>query len=96
SDIKCMPDGCLNTRVCANALGELVKGKRIETALDLVPEDIAAELDGLPKDHMHCARLAVNSLGEAIDDYYQKSSYWAATRFWDDRQYIIKKGRTLS
>ena len=50
----------------------LVNGKTLEAALTVMPEDVANELAGLPEDHMHCAALAVNTLGEAIDDYYQK------------------------
>jgi len=33
-----------------------------------------AALGGLPEDHMHCARLAVNTLGEAIADYYRNAA----------------------
>jgi nitrogen fixation NifU-like protein len=73
TDIKCRPEGCVYTVTCASALSELVKGQTLEQALELSPEDIEQELGGLPKDHRHCARLAVNTLGEAIDDYYLKS-----------------------
>jgi NifU-like protein involved in Fe-S cluster formation len=48
----------------------LAKGRTIDDALQLQPEDVVKELEGLPDDHMHCARLAINTLGEAIADYY--------------------------
>ncbi|MBW2622592.1 MAG: iron-sulfur cluster assembly scaffold protein [Deltaproteobacteria bacterium] len=72
-DVKCRPEGCVYTVTCASALSELIKGHTLEQALELSPEDVDQELGGLPEDHMHCARLAVNTLGEAIDDYYLKS-----------------------
>ena len=55
-------------------MSELVKGKSLDEVLYFEPDDIVANLGGLPEDHMHCARLAVNTLGEAIADYYEKTS----------------------
>ena len=72
TDIKYVPQGCIYTIACGNAMSLLVYGKSLEAALKITPEDVAKELDGLPEDHMHCASLAVNTLGEAIDDFYQK------------------------
>jgi len=73
TDIRQNPQGCTYTVACGSALSELVKGKRLPAALEITPEDVAKELGGLPEDHMHCAALAVNTLGEAIDDFYQKA-----------------------
>jgi nitrogen fixation NifU-like protein len=78
-DIRHAPRGCTYTVACGSAMSHLVCGKTIDDALQLTPEDVATELDGLPDDHMHCASLAVNTLGEAIDDYYQK--IWGRNRF---------------
>ena len=72
TDIKYVPHGCIYTVACGSAMSLLVNGKSLEKALKITPEDVAKELDGLPEDHMHCASLAVNTLGEAIDDFYQK------------------------
>jgi nitrogen fixation NifU-like protein len=74
-DIKCLPRGCLYTVVCASVMSEMAKGKDLADALTIQPEDIDSLLGGLPPDHMHCARLAVNSLGEAIDDYYRRNGF---------------------
>jgi nitrogen fixation protein NifU and related proteins len=74
ADIKVLPRGCVYTLVCASAMSELAKGRSLDSALDLDPDDVAAALGGLPEDHLHCARLAVNTLGEAIADYYSKVS----------------------
>lgn len=72
TDITHAPQGCTYTVACGSAMTHLVYGRTLTQALKITPEDVAQELDGLPEDHMHCASLAVNTLGEAIDDYYQK------------------------
>jgi len=72
TDIRHAPQGCTYTVACGSAMSHLVYGRTLTQALKIAPEDVAQELDGLPEDHMHCAALAVNTLGEAIDDYYQK------------------------
>ncbi|MFZ2630317.1 MAG: iron-sulfur cluster assembly scaffold protein [Desulfosalsimonadaceae bacterium] len=71
-DIRHAPRGCTYTVACGSAMCHLAHGRTLEELLWLTPEEVAAELDGLPDDHMHCATLAVNTLGEALDDYYQK------------------------
>jgi nitrogen fixation NifU-like protein len=74
TDIKVAPRGCVYTLVCASAMSELALGRDLDQALELDPEEVVAALGGLPEDHFHCARLAVNTLGEAIADYYKKAS----------------------
>jgi nitrogen fixation protein NifU and related proteins len=74
TDIKVVPHGCIYTLVCASAMSELAKGRDLDQALELDPEEVVAALGGLPPDHMHCARLAVNTLGEAIADFYKNPS----------------------
>jgi len=71
-EVRCNPEGCIYTQACASAMSVLAKGRNLEQALMLQPQDVADELEGLPEDHMHCARLAVNTLGEAIAEYYQR------------------------
>jgi nitrogen fixation NifU-like protein len=74
SDIRVLPRGCVYTLVCASVMSELVRGRDLDQALEIEPQDIVAALGGLPEDHNHCARLALNTLGEAIADYYRKIS----------------------
>jgi nitrogen fixation protein NifU and related proteins len=74
ADIKMLAHGCLYTLVCASAMSQLAKGRDLDHALELEPHDVADSLGGLPEDHLHCARLAVNTLGEAIADYYRRAS----------------------
>lgn len=73
ADIRVLPRGCIYTLVCASAMIELAKGRNLDQALELEPHDVVTALGGLPEDHLHCARLAVNTLGEAIADYYSKA-----------------------
>jgi nitrogen fixation NifU-like protein len=70
--IRCKPEGCVYTVACASAMSVLAQGRKIDEALQIQPEDVVQELDGLPNDHLHCARLAVNTLGEAIAEYYRQ------------------------
>jgi nitrogen fixation NifU-like protein len=70
AEIGHQPNGCAYTVACASAVSLLASGKHIDDALELKAEDVERELGGLPEDHLHCARLAVNTLGEAIADAY--------------------------
>jgi len=73
TDIRVAPHGCIYTVVCASAMSELARGRELDQALELDPQEVVAALGGLPEDHLHCARLAVNTLGEAISDYYRNA-----------------------
>jgi nitrogen fixation NifU-like protein len=72
ADIRCQPRGCSFTIACASSMSELARHRTLEDALEISPQDVEAELGGLPEDHLHCARLAVNTLGEAIADCYRR------------------------
>jgi nitrogen fixation NifU-like protein len=79
SDVQAIPDGCVYTVACASAVSVLTLGAALEDALEILPDQVAAELGGLPEDHLHCARLAVNTVGEAIADYYQRQRHRPAS-----------------
>jgi nitrogen fixation NifU-like protein len=70
-DIGQQPQGCAFTIACASAVSVLAVGKTADDALRITPEDVEKELGGLPEDHLHCARLAVNTLGEALESAYR-------------------------
>lgn len=74
AEIRVMPHGCAYTLVCASAMSELAKGKDLDRALELETEEVVSAVGGLPEDHLHCARLAVNALGEAVADFYRRTS----------------------
>lgn len=71
-DIRVLPAGCAYTLVCSSAMCILAHGKGLDEALRLDSEDIVREVGGLPDDHLHCARLALNALGEAIVDHMER------------------------
>ncbi len=74
AEIGWWPIGCDYTVACGRAVSSLALGRTLEQALRLQPEDVERVLGGLPEDHHHCARLAVNTLGEAIADTYLPAS----------------------
>ena len=73
-EIRVLPEGCVFTRVCASVVSELADQKKLDQALEIEPEQIRDILGDLPEDHMHCARLAVNTLGEAIAEALRKKA----------------------
>lgn len=72
SDIKFMTDGCGATVTCASYVTRTAKGKSIEEALRIKPEDVDKYFGGLPEEHKHCAKLAVITLVAAIEKYRSK------------------------
>jgi nitrogen fixation protein NifU and related proteins len=73
SDIRFMTDGCGATITCASYVTRTVRGKSLEVALRIKPEDVNEYFEGLPEEHKHCAKLAVMTLTAAIEKYQNKS-----------------------
>jgi nitrogen fixation NifU-like protein len=65
-------NGCINTNACANAIIDLLKGKPLDKAWGLDPQDVADHLETLPQDHFHCAELATGALYLALADAREK------------------------
>lgn len=72
SDIRFMTDGCGATIACASYVTRTAKGKSLEEALCIKPEDVNGYFEGLPEEHKHCAKLAVITLKAAIEKYQGK------------------------
>jgi len=62
-------DGCGPTIAAGSMVTELAQGKSLPEARRLTAEDVLAALGDLPEEHRHRARLAVNTLHAALDDY---------------------------
>ncbi len=62
-------DGCINTRACANIMGDMIEGKTVGRAWKVTPEDIAHALESLPEESYHCAELAAGALYRALTRY---------------------------
>jgi nitrogen fixation NifU-like protein len=73
SDIKFMTDGCGATISCASFVTRTAKGKSVEEALLITPDDVDRYFEGLPDEHKHCAKLAVMTLTAALEEYISKS-----------------------
>jgi nitrogen fixation NifU-like protein len=74
SDISFMTDGCGATITCASYVTRITKGKSLEKALQIKPDDVDEYFGGLPQEHKHCAKLAVITLAAAIEKYQSKSN----------------------
>ena len=64
-----MTDGCGPSIACGSITTKMAMGKTIEEALQIKDSDILNELDGLPEENRHCAKLAVDTLHEALGEF---------------------------
>ena len=71
-DVSFWTDGCGATIACGSMLTKLVKGKTIVEADGITDNKLINALQGLPEEHLHCSKLAVNSLHKAIKNYKKK------------------------
>jgi nitrogen fixation NifU-like protein len=68
-DIKVKTFGCVGAISSSDMLCEMVKGKSVSAALAVKNSDIVNELEGMPKEKIHCSVLAADALKKAVDDY---------------------------
>ncbi len=75
TDLKWKTFGCASAIASTSALSEMVIEKQmsLEDAYKITPEDIIAQLGGLPSNKIHCSVLGDKALRAAIDDYFEKS-----------------------
>lgn len=66
---KFITTGCGASIAAASQTTILIKGKSLEFAENLKPNEIDKALGGLPDDHKHCAELAIKTLRNAIKKY---------------------------
>ncbi len=59
-------DGRESAIACGSMLTKMVRGMSLEETDEIVPEDLTAALDGLPEAKVHCAKLTLNTLREAV------------------------------
>jgi nitrogen fixation NifU-like protein len=71
-EISFTTDGCGPSIACGSMLTTMVEGKTIEEADMIEPDDLLAALDGLPEESAHCAKLAVDTLREAIVNWHRR------------------------
>jgi nitrogen fixation NifU-like protein len=73
SDVKFKTFGCGAAIAVSSMVSEMAKGKTIEEAKQITNADVAEELEGLPKNKMHCSNLGADALHKAIEDYESKT-----------------------
>ena len=64
-----LTDGSESAIACGSVLTKMVRGISLEQAGKIRPEDLIAALDGLPKTKVHCAKLTLNTLRQAIANW---------------------------
>jgi nitrogen fixation NifU-like protein len=72
TDAKFRTFGCGAAIATSSMITEMVKGKKIDEALEISNRAVAKALDGLPPVKMHCSVLAESALKAAIEDYQKK------------------------
>jgi nitrogen fixation NifU-like protein len=68
-DIKFLIKGCGAAIATSSIATELVMGKNLDEVLSLNDQRIAAALDGLPEEKMHCSNMAATALHAAVQQY---------------------------
>jgi nitrogen fixation NifU-like protein len=71
-DAKIQVLGCPGAVASGCALINLAKGKTLEEAGEIDVDRLYKELERLPDQKLHCARLAVNTLQKALKEYREK------------------------
>ena len=73
SDMKYKIYGCGAAIATSSMASEMAIGKSLDEVLvEVTEENIAAALDGLPDEKMHCSNLGADALHAAIQDYWLK------------------------
>jgi len=71
-DVKFKTFGCGAAIAVSSITSEMAKGKTLDEAMKITPESVAEELEGLPKNKLHCSNLGAQALQKAIRDYMTK------------------------
>jgi len=62
-------DGCASSAICGSFAAEIAMGKDPDRLADISGEDVLKAIGRLPKEDMHCAFLAAETLQKALEDY---------------------------
>ena len=71
-DVKFQTFGCVAAIAVSSIVSEMAKGKKLEEALQITRQSVAAALGGLPPNKLHCSNLGADALALAIKDYQNK------------------------
>ena len=73
-DIKFQTFGCGAAIAVSSMLTQLAEGKSLDEAKAITNKDVAAALEGLPKNKFHCSNLGADALHMAIKDYEDRKA----------------------
>lgn len=71
-DVKFKTFGCGAAIAVSSMVSEMAIGKTLDEAMKITPDSVAAQLEGLPSNKMHCSNLGAQALHKAIQDYRSK------------------------
>ena len=72
TDVKFRTFGCGAAIAVSSMVSEMAKGLALDEAMKLTNKMVAEELDGLPKNKLHCSNLGADALHKAVEDYREK------------------------
>ena len=73
ADVKFKTFGCGAAIAVSSMVSEMAMGKTLDEAMKITNQDVARQLDGLPKNKLHCSNLGADALHKAIEDYRDKA-----------------------
>jgi nitrogen fixation NifU-like protein len=62
-------DDCITCTACASALTEMARGKTTSEVRAITVEDLIENLQGLPEEDHHCAKLAIDTVRASVNDF---------------------------
>ena len=77
-DAKFQYIGCPASAICGSTLTQIIKGKTLKEAKKITEDDLFRELESLPDEECHCAKLAVTTLQKPISSYEQSKTWQKA------------------
>ena len=77
TDVKFRTFGCGAAIAVSSMVSEMAKGLALDEVMKLTNKMVAAELDGLPKNKLHCSNLGADALHKAVEDYREKQEQTA-------------------
>lgn len=80
SDAKIQVFGCPGAVASGCAVVKLAKGKTLEEASNIDLDILYQELEKLPDQKIHCARLAIKTLQKALEHYGRQDSVKGGNR----------------
>jgi len=73
TDVKFNTFGCGSAIATSSMATEMIKGKKLDDALELTNKAVVEALDGLPAHKIHCSVLAEEAVKAAVKEYYEKN-----------------------